>query len=148
MKRIVLVLLVLACMAGTAHASLWELTAKSEAYNVSDFSIVFNVVDETNKVVSFDDVVSFSGVTITTSSTNFYSKLKGLPAKNIDDFTLLQTNLSSSSNFWLFVGISIREHNWSYSVAPVTSATPIPGAAWLLGTGVAGLFGLRRKFRA
>ena len=28
-----------------------------------------------------------------------------------------------------------------------TNATPIPGAVWLLGTGVLGLFGLRRKLR-
>ena len=28
-----------------------------------------------------------------------------------------------------------------------TSPTPIPGAAWLLGTGLVGLLGLRRKMR-
>lgn len=34
----------------------------------------------------------------------------------------------------------------SYTEKPAT--TPIPGAIWLLGTGVAGLFGLRKKFKA
>ena len=30
----------------------------------------------------------------------------------------------------------------------ITSATPIPGAAWLLGSGLVGLLGLRRKMKA
>ena len=32
-------------------------------------------------------------------------------------------------------------------VAP-TAATPIPAAAWLLGSGLMGLFGMRRKMKA
>ena len=43
-----------------------------------------------------------------------------------------------------FVSSGPSEMSVSLAIAP----TPIPGAAWLLGSGLVGLVGLRRKFRA
>ena len=38
--------------------------------------------------------------------------------------------------------------NGCFSNVSISSATPIPGAVWLLGSGLAGLVGLRRKMKA
>ncbi len=46
----------------------------------------------------------------------------------------------------LFSSFSMDIGNFQTNVSP--NPTPIPGAAWLLGTGVLGLFGLRKKFQS
>ena len=50
------------------------------------------------------------------------------------------------------VGSSVREtfeiDNLTWAHVPGTTATPIPGAVWLLGSGLFGLVGVRRKMKA
>lgn len=75
------------------------------------------------------------------------------------EFTLLKevdlTTISASLGEFLtisFIGQTNEggevEVSFSDFDGPTPSATPIPGAAWLLGTGLAGLVGLRKKYRA
>jgi len=40
------------------------------------------------------------------------------------------------------------DHNFALASLTVSSPVPIPGAVWLLGSGLVGLVGLRRKFRS
>jgi hypothetical protein len=147
MKKIILVLLLLACMMGTANAAYWKVEAKvnENYYNASaltNFSVILNDLDLDNKVTAAD-IVWFSGVNITTSGvTRFYDEIRGLSAMIVDGLELVSADYSH----WGFVGMSYTERGWTYSASETSAPTPIPGAVWLLGTGIMGLFGLRRKF--
>ncbi len=51
----------------------------------------------------------------------------------------------TGSTVTLFAGTASAQ---TYNITGQLSPTPIPGALWLLGTGIFGLFGLRRKLAA
>lgn len=54
-------------------------------------------------------------------------------------------NRKSYSGYYISSAESL---NPAFLAITTTAATPIPGALWLLGTGIAGLIGLRRKAKA
>jgi hypothetical protein len=45
------------------------------------------------------------------------------------------------------VVLSYNTDMWLFGSAPCPCPAPIPGAVWLLGSGLVGLMGLRRKLR-
>ena len=56
---------------------------------------------------------------------------------NISNFTRLTFDYENTPSFSYLDDVSVTPH-----------AVPIPGAVWLLGSGLVGLAGLRRKFKA
>lgn len=147
MKRIILVLLVLVCMAGTANADYWQLDATTQPWvsSWSDFSIIFNDADN-DTYVTVDDIYWFSGVTL---NGNFYSEVRGIPTMTENGMNLLE-NFGDNWNFKIPGGYdsSGGQGTWTYNVYITEAPTPIPGAAWLLGTGLTGLLGLRKRLFA
>lgn len=81
-------------------------------------------------------VVAFS--TEVTQSGNWLSGSKNL------HWSIPQNNLFSGATFW-FAGQSYNTNSFLLYSQTKPAATPIPGAIWLLGSGIMGLIGLRRR---
>ncbi len=90
--------------------------------------------------MSYNVAAGSSMTTQITAGGNTYSLTQ--PGNPFIDFGNGITSLTVR-NIFTAGQIQGSSHTNSFAVA----ATPIPGAIWLLGTGVLGLFGLRRKFQ-
>ena len=144
--------MVIACGSSALAYTTYELTAtvKDDIWNgdtrysdfFSDFSLIYN--DNGGGLFSLDELVSFSGMTVhndpknNPANTSFYPELYLVPV--ISGLT------NGSGIYWGFRNSSgqsaFPENYWTYQKAVV----PIPPSVWLLGSGLIGLVGLRRKF--
>jgi hypothetical protein len=169
MKRAIMAVLCLVMLHSVAFAATWRVDATVDpAYasiGHSDFWITFDDADNDGQV-GLGDMTGFSGVTFpvagsSTGSEPFHYEVLKLPALDIIFggavvLTLLKNDLDNW-NFpmfdenWVFYngniygyGNGMESEYWTYGA----TATPIPGAVWLLGSGLLGLVGLRRKMKA
>ena len=115
---------------------------------IKRFYFKFNDADN-NNIVSSADVVFFSGMTYTYSGGKiFYYQLLLCPDRTIDGGLTLINPSSGVQAYWAFHGSSgdiyPGDTSWGYTVTP---QVPIPAAVWLLGSGLIGIVGLRRKFK-
>ena len=152
MKRLILAVFFLGLLSTGASATTWRVDATLTTTDpISDFWITFDDADN-DGVVALADVTGFSGFSYYTWQENGVMRLPALVITapgGAGLLTLLETELSGwedpvYDDYWTFTGditASIREDHWSY----VATATPIPGAVWLFGSGLVGLVGLRRK---
>jgi hypothetical protein len=129
----------------SSSAAIWEVTATPDpsVTFISGFKLQFDTDDN---IADIDDIVagSFTGEV---SGTDVYDTVVHIPGLIINGLKLE----SSWSNDWVFRGdhpppadtINLHETYYTYEATSV----PIPGAVWLLGSGLVGLVGMRRKFR-
>jgi hypothetical protein len=119
----------------------WNIGYSGNAY-------YYNVYSDAAHTVLIDRVIAQLGPTSTTFAIQTGSAITSLPAGAIDQGNVTATG----SYFSLSLGGSMTD-----SAGPITvdtyfegplSPTPIPGAAWLFGSGLAGLIGLKRKYLA
>lgn len=90
-------------------------------------------------LIEFD----FSG---TAGDDEYYAEVLYLDDGSIGSITAgLWGEVSTFGDYQSFLASGVVPTAFSSLVR--RNATPIPGAIWLLGTGVAGLFGLRRKMK-
>jgi hypothetical protein len=138
-----------------ASASVWTLEADNNHPDwltwryptFSDFTIEFNDSDNDN-TVTVGDVISFSGLETYDNDTGVvtgsWDTVVDLLDITVSGLQLLDLNTATTG--WDFSGPSGNLNttpNHSYTATVV----PLPGAVWLLGSGLIGLVGLRRKFR-
>jgi hypothetical protein len=170
MKRYLLPLLVAFMLLGSASqsvAALWEYTF---AGTVNDWqyttSLGFHPVpangdllgrivfdDTASQYVSFNYTVTGAGEAFNRSVTNFSQYFMsmqqepffayGVFTAGTDNWALVYNDSQKTftNNFGTF---NFNADLTSLNVAPV----PVPAAIWVLGTGLAGLLGFRRKFAA
>jgi hypothetical protein len=169
MKRAIMAVLCLVMLHSVAFAATWRVDATPDpAYagiGHSEFWITFDDADNDGQV-GLGDMTGFSGVTFpvagsSTGSEPFHYEVLKLPALDIIiggavALTLLNTDLAywnypMFDETWVFyngniynAGSGMESYLWTYSA----TATPIPGAVWLFGSGLIGLVGLRRKMKA
>jgi hypothetical protein len=141
----------------SAWTALWQFdaTRKINFSWMSDFSVVFNDTDNDNVIElspiippasMSPEIVSFSGV----SWFGFdLDRLIGIPSWTVDGLTLVGTvdtwqfQRSSDGVPGEIIGGQLTGwYNYSAQVH-----VPIPGALWLLGSGLIGIVGIRRKFK-
>ena len=142
----------------TASASIWELTATPtgpNGYGTAPFWIQF---EDNDQEVYFTDIISHStfwydydGHGAAYGPVEFPAVDK-MPTIDSEDGV---TNLTVFGNMppynaWHFYipggwypNSSPHDINWTYTAEVV----PIPGAVWLLGSGLIGIVGVRRKFK-
>jgi hypothetical protein len=128
----------------TDGTNYWSNAAPSSTSQKGDFSIEFNdgIYSVGFYSTDFHDVGGEVTITVTTAS--------GSETYNLYDYT---GSLNSGTEvYWLVQSDEAIESivfhqagNDGYAIDGVTAATPIPGAAWLLGSGLLGLVGLRRR---
>jgi len=120
----------------------------------SAFEVRFNDANNDN-IVSHADVVWFSGVTYKPTPGNpatyiTKSQIENIPNLSITDGGLTLQYIGAGSagggpGIW-YVGppsyYSLDATYWDYTATSV----PIPAAVWLLGSGLVGIVGIRRKY--
>ncbi|MFT7288133.1 MAG: hypothetical protein ACI87W_002248 [Halieaceae bacterium] len=123
-------------------------TVQGPNLSVSDFWVLFDDLDG-DSLFSEDELLSFSGMTRTTSGSTFYDLISAAPM-----LTGVADGNNNPSDRWLFAktgGGTLNDFatNWTYEVieAPPTAA-PLPGTVALFGLGLVGLGLGRRRLRA
>jgi len=147
----------------TASASIWELTATPagpNGYGTAPFWIQFD--DSNNdQVVYFGDIIAHStfwydydghGVAYGPVEFPSFDKLPLIDsADGVDNLTVVGSPDPDGRAWHFYIpdpdgwypNSSPFDTNWTYTAEVV----PIPGAVWLLGSGLIGIVGIRRKFK-
>ena len=150
----ILLIIVIFVSAPTSFAARWDVDADSLSAYVSAFEVQFNDANNDN-IVSYADVVWFSGVTYKTtpgvpSTYVTKSQIVNIPNLSITDGGLtlqyIGGGIGGSPGSW-YLGpptyYYLDAGLWNYTATSV----PIPGAVWLLGSGLIGIVGVRRKLK-
>lgn len=131
--------------AGTSYSVLMS-SASDGVFLEPSYSLDANAYNEAGRRGTAVLKVSFSGTDYSSSNPglSFFHSTTDKTLTWIIDKNIL----FSGANFW-FAGQSYKtgDLNTIYSQTKV-AATPIPSAAWLLGTGILGLVGLSRRRRS
>ncbi|MBW2491419.1 MAG: VPLPA-CTERM sorting domain-containing protein [Deltaproteobacteria bacterium] len=148
MFNAVILIIVIFVSTPTSFAAIWNMNADALTSSMSAFTVQFKDVDN-NNTVSYLDVVWFSGVTWHSSSGDvFFNQIIFCPDRTIDVGLTLTNSSSGVQLYWGFSGsypIYPGDTDvWAYDATP---QVPIPAAVWLLGSGLIGIVGVRRKFR-
>ncbi|MEM6310167.1 MAG: VPLPA-CTERM sorting domain-containing protein [Pseudomonadota bacterium] len=131
--------------AAPAAASTLTFTATSQFPNQSsDFSIVFDDADK-DGLLSFDEVVSFSGFTSLQSGNSYSELLRVSPVPALTDEPQTFTSGGFAINSWLFGEGSDRTTAQPSSFTYAIATVPVPASALLLLAGLAGLAVAQRK---
>ena len=132
-----------------ATAALWRVDATSTIpTSYSDFWILFDDTG-TPGTVGVEDLVSWSGFSQSNDPEPWinYDILTKIPSLTIDGLTLVETD-SEWEDYWEFdqtpsntFSLYLISHDYDANVVP------IPGAVWMLGSGLIALVGLRRRLK-
>ena len=153
MKRFVLVGLVVLMFSSNAMAAQWLLDATWKSNPAINFSVEFNDEDNDN-IFTLSEMGEFIGIN------GISTKVVGIDhlpdnrqiSTPAGSFITLSDASNSNPDNWHFLlsggtGGSMPWSNFNYMLTQ-TGATPIPGAIWLLGSGLIGLVGLQRRKKA
>ena len=140
----------------SAWAAVWQLDATSKVSWISDFTVIFNDIDNDNEIelspieppaLMSPEILDFSGVSIKLFCLGWFDFdiLYEIPNLIVDGLTLIgpdhQWHFRKSPNGGTgTLGIS-GTHTYA------ATHSPIPGAVWLFGSGIIGIVGIRRKFK-
>jgi len=139
----------------TATATIWEVNATSKfPSDFSNFSIHFDDDDDGmgngDGKVYISDIIFFSGMTRYVAPSEVYSSVSRVA--NMSPYLGL-TLIGSGSSWGFEASDGTTDYceimGWTYGGGVQSSggAVPIPGAVWLLGSGLIGIVGIRRKIR-
>jgi len=152
MKSLIVVLVVLSAtlmLITNVTAALWQVEATSAHATVEGFTAIFNDEND-NLTIEFDtgdSLGSFSGVKLdldTDGNWESYTSLTSWPTKdNTKTPPLTFITNGGTDQGWKFANPNTEQfvnyNRWTYT------ATPVPAAIWLLGTGLIGLVSFRKK---
>lgn len=140
-----------------ANAALIDISASSTDSRITDFTLQFNDLSG-DGLLQINEVVQFSGFRMTSpvnSAVNgIYDVILGTPdITGISKTSGIALFAATNWNFKRYQGdlaLCCSSKSWTYDVKVVpatldTIATPIPGAAWLFGSGLIGLTGLAAR---
>lgn len=150
-------------LSGVAHGALTTYDFKGTVDGATDWKNVgktFETIiyaDATNSLLSWEYLIggkvieSFGpdSVTLNSSSiktTPFFSFIseKGDPSSDYIHYSLVYDPAHNNTSFLKFA-ITDATGTLNYITAGKLTSTPIPAAAWLLGSGLLGLLGLKRR---
>lgn len=142
---IIMIGMIITLCVSPASAALWQVDVSPTISGYSDFSMIFND-DDDDLSVDVSDIQFFSGITLSGLSggfvDGFYDEITGIIDVTIGSLTLV--DIEPATTGWDFVRQS-DGLNLNTSFPANYSAVPVPGAVWLLGSGIIGLVGIRRK---
>lgn len=137
--------------ASSVLAATYTLTATDKIYSPvwSNFSLQYNDLDNDQKF-SYDELIpgTFSGVTYNSTT---YTLIHQVPVYNNWDSPYTDGGglYGEGKEYWAFATYDFSDavypppSAWTYAQTPV----PVPPAAWLFGSGLIGLAGLRRRVK-
>ncbi len=109
--------------------------------------------------VTYDNLLSPNGAPVLTSNGLLFANTQSIHQAGYTDFLSIWAN--SATSYGAIDGDAQPAVGWTFNylyggnsgasgtfglVEETASPTPIPGAAWLFGSGLAGLIGLKRKY--
>ena len=159
MKRLISICLCLGILAvvPSSFAAVYQIDAHAISPTINgDFSITFNDSSPNDGILTIGEIVSFSGVSFWSGGWGPYEEVIQTPGYQFSSSLSIQYsgNWYSGQENWIFMDpdnsypvMSVSAYAYTYNVADSsnTSPVPIPGAIWLLGSGIIGLAGVRLK---